>query len=493
MDPLDDPALGGGSCAAEPALGPARQVIGKLLKALHLGREKPDAPHASLALAEALRAKGEPREAAAAYERALALGAPADEVHLQLGALYAALAERERAITHLRAATRLAPANADALCMLGTVMNDQLRFGEAARIFEQALALRPDFSEAHFNLGLAKFEQSDFQGAAQSFARCVTLNRGEPWGGDREARLDRDPELRFEPQDMGVNEVKLRHDCEQLEYLLALGRLPPRYRDVLADYRALLEEIRGKVDSHSLVPFDAVRHPLVARTYKRPLHIIDVRVEGPLVNPALDFERIQDGYLAASPNLAAVDAFLTGEALIALRRFCHESTIWSNIKPGYLGAYFYDGFCSALLLQLAWELRERFPRVMRGLPLQMMWGYKCDATLPGLGVHADAAAVNVNFWITEDQANLDPGCGGLLIYPQSAPQDWGFTKFNKTSDTILRYLESTGGAPVRVPYRANRAVLFDSDLFHATDRLKFREGYVNRRINVTMLYGLRAA
>jgi len=43
--------------------------------------------------------------------------------------------------------------------------------------------------------------------------------------------------------------------------------------------------------------------------------------------------------------------------------------------------------------------------MMRGLPLQMMWGYKCESSLPGLGVHADEAAVNVNFWITEDEAN----------------------------------------------------------------------------------------
>ena len=42
-----------------------------------------------------------------------------------------------------------------------------------------------------------------------------------------------------------------------------------------------------------------------------------------------------------------------------------------------------------------------------------------------------------------------------------------------------------------VPYRANRAVIFDSDLFHETDQIAFKEGYLNRRINITMLYGTR--
>jgi hypothetical protein len=44
---------------------------------------------------------------------------------------------------------------------------------------------------------------------------------------------------------------------------------------------------------------------------------------------------------------------------------------------------------------------------------------------------------------------------------------------------------------VTIPYRANRAVIFDSDLFHETDRIEFRDGYKNRRINITMLYGRR--
>ena len=36
-----------------------------------------------------------------------------------------------------------------------------------------------------------------------------------------------------------------------------------------------------------------------------------------------------------------------------------------------------------------------------------------------------------------------------------------------------------------------QSVIFDSDLFHETDRIAFKEGYLNRRINITMLYGLR--
>ena len=122
----------------------------------------------------------------------------------------------------------------------------------------------------------------------------------------------------------------------------------------------------------------------------------------------------------------------------------------------------------------------------------MLWGYKYDHQLQGIGVHADAAAVNVNFWITEDEANLEPEGGGLLVYRHTAPPDWEFERFNRDPAAIMRFLESRGGEPIRIPHRANRAVIFDSDLFHATDALHFREGYRNRRINITLLYGLRS-
>ena len=42
-----------------------------------------------------------------------------------------------------------------------------------------------------------------------------------------------------------------------------------------------------------------------------------------------------------------------------------------------------------------------------------------------------------------------------------------------------------------MPYRSNRAVIFDSDLFHETDKISFQDGYCNRRINITLLYGWR--
>ena len=459
------------------------------------GARQPAEPGADhwIAQAERLRREGQLQEAAAAYEKALARGAARAKVLLQLGAIQHELEHFPAAERSFAALVDLEPANADAWCMLGVTAKEQHRFDDAARHLAKALELNPDFSEALFNLGLAQFEQGRLQDASRSFTRCVELRRGTPWKGDRAALLQYEPTPTLEPMDLGVNEVKLRHDCEQLEYLLQGKQLPQDFARVLEDYCSLLAEVRGQVDENSLMGFDPARHPLVQRTYKRPVHIADIPAPGQIINPDLDFEDIQDRYLAAQPNALAIDSLLTPEALAAVRRFCRESTIWNNIKPGYLGAYFYDGFCSELLLRLAWDLRAHMPRVIRDHPLNMMWGFKCDASLPGLAVHADAAAVNVNFWITEDDANLDPAGGGLQVYEHVAPPDWDFRRFNHDPGVIKDYLASVGSTPTRYPYRANRALVFDSDLFHATDSPRFREGYLNRRINITLLYGNRLA
>jgi hypothetical protein len=99
--------------------------------------------------------------------------------------------------------------------------------------------------------------------------------------------------------------------------------------------------------------------------------------------------------------------------------------------------------------------------------------------------------VNVNFWITPDLANLDVEGGGLVIWDKAAPLEWDFAKFNADESAAYAFLEEQGAKTVTVPYRANRAVIFDSNLFHKTDRISFAEGYDSRRINITMLYGRR--
>ena len=61
----------------------------------------------------------------------------------------------------------------------------------------------------------------------------------------------------------------------------------------------------------------------------------------------------------------------------------------------------------------------------------------------------------------------------------------------ENEEKMMDYLTSEGGSSVRVPYRQNRCAMFNSALLHETDEFRFKEGYENRRINLTLLFGLK--
>jgi hypothetical protein len=127
-----------------------------------------------------------------------------------------------------------------------------------------------------------------------------------------------------------------------------------------------------------------------------------------------------------------------------------------------------------------------------GHPLGRFWAFKYDATLgKGINVHADFALMNLNFWITPDEHNLDPESGGLVVYDVPSPRDWHFKAYNENKGRIYDFLDRNGAKSIRVPHRCNRAVLFNSTYFHETDSIRFAESYESRRINITYLFGRR--
>jgi hypothetical protein len=232
----------------------------------------------------------------------------------------------------------------------------------------------------------------------------------------------------------------------------------------------------------------------MAPTYNRLLHRDPGNaLEGPAVNPELDNEAITRAYLESKPQVVVIDDLLTPEALASVLRFCRDSTIWyiGTYSSGYVGTQVTDGFAAPILFQIAEELKARLPQIIGEAGLQHLWAFKYDSRLSGIDLHADAARINVNFWVTPDAANLDPESGGLEVYDVAAPLDWNFSTYNANPGAIRQYLRRTGSRSINVPHRQNRAVLFHSDLFHRTADIHFREGYLNRRINVTMLYGTR--
>jgi len=210
------------------------------------------------------------------------------------------------------------------------------------------------------------------------------------------------------------------------------------------------------------------------------------------INPA-NAKMVTKAWAESDPKIVVIDDLLTAEALEGLRLFCLGSTMWRTaFADGYLGAMPESGFACPLMAQIADEFRDTFPAVIGPHLLRYLWAFKYDSSLHGINVHADLAALNINFWITPDTANLEAAHGGLVVWDKAAPLDWDFENYNRNEAAISDFLASSGAGSVTIPYRANRAVLFDSDLFHATDRFDFARGYENRRVNVTLLYGHRS-
>ena len=170
------------------------------------------------------------------------------------------------------------------------------------------------------------------------------------------------------------------------------------------------------------------------------------------------------------------------------------SKIWneeySNNK--YLGAFSEKGFISPTHLQIAAELRQKLPKLFGPYSLNKFWAYKYDSTLgKGINIHADFAKHNLNFWITPDEYNNSKNKGGLKVYDVSAPGDWSFQRYNRNSKEIYKFLRNKKANCINVPYKFNRAVLFNSGYFHETDKINFKDGYESRRINITYLFGNR--
>lgn len=292
---------------------------------------------------------------------------------------------------------------------------------------------------------------------------------------------------------MRTSKAKLLHDAEQIRYLAANHRIPEDVSDAAAIYDALIQSAPPSCTPTESFDFPPDERRKIARTYNRLIYLNEgARCAGPAVNPALDSHKIQADYNARKPEITYFDDFLTEDALHRLRAYCLESTIWyTRYDNGYLGAMLGDGFASPLLAQIVDELPQALPDIFGGHKLKQAWAFKYDSELTGINLHADFAAVNVNFWITPDDALEDPEAGGLIVWDKEAPLDWDFEKYNADEQAMRRFLEENDAKAVRVPYRQNRALVFNSDLFHETDRVAFRPGYENRRINVTLLYGDR--
>jgi Tfp pilus assembly protein PilF len=420
--------------------------------------------------------------------------------HFQAGRL----AQAESAY---RAALAVVPADPAVMHNLGVIVAAQGRHRVAIGCFDEALKGDPGFISAHYNRGVALMRLGEARDAIKAFGRAAAL---EPQHyeahralgflflaqGERGRALDhfaRTCELRRGDDRTTIamkslttaTRQKLEHDAAQFLYLSQRTRDRLRYELLARDYRAVAQEVADEVTTLSEAQIE-----VLGEDYNTPIHLRAApEVAGRAVNERTDRAALAAQF--AEQGAIAVDDLLAPPALHSLRRFLLESTIWHDFShiDGFVASYLEDGLACPLLLQIADELRRVFPDILGEHPLSQAWAFKGLQAQSAIDVHADDAAVSINFWVTPTDANLNPGRGGLVVCRTPPPADWQIKDYRADRKRIVTFLAQSADNSLAMPYRQNRAVIFRSQLFHHSDRPEFASEYENHRINLTLLYG----
>jgi len=437
-------------------------------------RLDPDAAAGHLAVGNALQAKGDFEGAIASFREGATVQPGNPAAHVNLGNALRAAGRLDESAASLREAVRLDATLPEAQHNLGVVLFAQGKLPEAEAAFRAALRLKPDSQLAFRQLALMLIAAGRLDEAARFLFELVRSLRRPGAAGDSATFRQ-------------TNRVKLQHDADQLSYLVDRQLVPGSLTGAIAEHRALLAQMRGD-RTFEIVP---AAWPRLTAQHNRLIHLRETpaRPEGAL-SAGWDGAAVERDYRAHAPGFTWFDGLLTAAARRELWRFCVESTIWFQMTfKNEVSATLFNGFCCPLLLQIAQELRQRLPSLLGDKPLALAWAYKYCGPFSGLGPHADDGAVAVNFWLTPDEANEDPERGGLVIWNRLVPEHYLRRDRPAQQEIIQSLIREPGATAVTVPYRCNRAAVFDGMIVHSTDQFRFKDGYENRRINVTLLYG----
>ena len=386
-----------------------------------------------------------------------------------------------RAEALCRRAVALDPHRLEAQLALARILLEQRRYVDAEAAARTAMALEPRDDAAPGWLGFALYNQGRLEEASDAFLLPVRRLRAP--GGEGEMPANADPTF------TKMSLTKLEHDIAQLEYLLQRERIDAAKGALLDAYREFAREHASGIGRAAMmdVPAD---HPIAPYYNRLLLDAPEPAIEGGALNRDLDFEAIATAFHASPLGFVQLDDLLNPAALAALQRFCVEPTIWFEMKfHSEVGSSLCNGFCCPLLLQIAAEIRRALPSIFAAHDFTTCWTYKYFQDDSDGHIHADHGAASVNLWVTPDEANLEPGTGGLIIWNKTLPRRFFRARGEEQMRVSLERIAEPDARRGYVPYRCNRAMIFRSNVLHKTERLKFRAGYADRRVSITFLYG----
>lgn len=385
-------------------------------------------------------------------------------------------------------------------------------FKEAKNYYNKAKNLQPQ-SYAVFNqLGVIYRSLGDYKEAKRNFQKAIEINNSIStsfanlinleisYGAPLEEILlliEKNKEVLIEEEISKIKDTKLiktyrlYHAYQQILYLESIKKIN-QYQEIYKKFfeeKILAEKIKNNSvnleDSEIKIVSDIIRN---GYSYKPKSNLDNY------LNRNNNWNEIEDQYFNSSPSVVIVDNFLDSIALEEIRNYLLESSIWNETyyHSNYIGAFCGKGNYSTIHHGILIELNKLLPNILKELKFEQLWSFNYNnLNNKGIEAHADFAKVNINFWLTPDSFNKEKDQGGLKIYQTPAPADWNFIDYNTRNENMDKLLKNQNNNYITIPYKFNRAVIFDSSLFHETQHLSFEDHYEARRINSTILFGNR--
>jgi len=140
-------------------------------------------------IAVRLEEVGQDEEAAAAYQKALAVDGPAAETAFNLGNVLYRLGRREEAVTRFLQAVEIEPGYIESWNNLANAQFELGRPEDAIRSLRKALAADPNYADAHYNLAEILHQQRREEEACRHWEAYLKQDPNSTWADQVRERL----------------------------------------------------------------------------------------------------------------------------------------------------------------------------------------------------------------------------------------------------------------------------------------------------------------
>lgn len=208
-----------------------------------------------------------------------------------------------------------------------------------------------------------------------------------------------------------------------------------------------------------------------------------------VVNEDQDWLLINKTY--SKDKVVIIDNFLNPKYVEELRKYVLITSIREDFYSDYAALNFYrnPGKLWFKILSNIVDESKVYLSILHNLTFERAWSFIYNNQSEGVKIHADTATINLNLWVTADESiDTSIDTNGLSIWRIERPNDWCERDYNANLKKSVDFINKNGIVPINIPYKCNRAIIFNSAYFHQSLPVNVKPGYQNRRINYTFLF-----